>query len=72
MTYTAIENLVEKLSLEFVLRDASEPESFATLSPLLEEIHGKSCGISPVILSSLAHKAIVLVLPPPLVLLRPR
>jgi two-component system chemotaxis sensor kinase CheA len=38
MTYKIIQNLVEDLSLEFVLSDSSEPESLSVLLPILENI----------------------------------
>ncbi|MCP3901766.1 MAG: hypothetical protein GY707_18810, partial [Desulfobacteraceae bacterium] len=38
MTYKIIQELVEKLSLEFVLLDSSEPETLSELSPILKEI----------------------------------
>lgn len=61
MTYTLIQELVEELSLEFVLRDALEPESFSGLYPLLEKIYEKSRDLSPGTLAPLARQAITLV-----------
>ncbi len=39
MTYKIIQELVEKLSLEFVLLDSSEPETLCELMPVLKEIN---------------------------------
>ena len=41
MMYEIIENLVEKLSCDFVLADPEEPESLSGLLPILKQIHGK-------------------------------
>ncbi len=41
MMYEIIENLVEKLSCDFVLADPEEPESLSGLLPILKQIHGQ-------------------------------
>nr|MDA3787539.1 chemotaxis protein CheA [Desulfobacula sp.] len=46
MTYELIENLVEKLSCDFVLADPEEPESLSGLLPMLKQIHGKCMELS--------------------------
>ncbi len=39
MSSKTVENLVEKLSCDFVLADPSEPESLSSLLPILKQIH---------------------------------
>jgi two-component system, chemotaxis family, sensor kinase CheA len=56
MTYQIIQELVETLSLEFVLIDSSEPEALNELLPLLEEIHEQSNELSIDILPGEALK----------------
>ncbi|MEA1967034.1 MAG: chemotaxis protein CheA, partial [Thermodesulfobacteriota bacterium] len=46
MTYEIIEDLVEKLSCDFVLADPGEPESLSGLLPILKQIHGKFMELS--------------------------
>jgi len=46
MDYEIIENLVEKLSCDFVLADPSEPESLSGLLPILKQIHGNCMKLS--------------------------
>jgi len=46
MTYEIIEDLVEKLSCDFVLADPKEPESLSGLLPILKQIHGKCMNLS--------------------------
>ncbi|WP_457553533.1 chemotaxis protein CheA [Desulfobacula sp.] len=46
MTYEIIENLVERLSCDFVLADPGEPESLSSLLPILKQIHGKCLELS--------------------------
>ena len=46
MMYEIIENLVEKLSCDFVLADPEEPESLSGLLPILKQIHGKCIELS--------------------------
>jgi two-component system, chemotaxis family, sensor kinase CheA len=46
MTYELIENLVEKLSCDYVLADPQEPESLSGLLPMLKLIHGKCMEVS--------------------------
>jgi two-component system chemotaxis sensor kinase CheA len=46
MTYEIIEDLVEKLSCDFVLADPKEPESLSGLLPILKQIHGKCIKLS--------------------------
>ncbi len=41
MTVEIIENLVEKLSCDFILADPAEPESISGLLPNLKQLHGK-------------------------------
>ena len=41
MRYDIIENLVEKLSCDFILADSEDPESLSGLLPVLKQIHGK-------------------------------
>ncbi|MCK5541189.1 MAG: chemotaxis protein CheA [Desulfobacterales bacterium] len=46
MTYKIIQELVEKLSLEFVLIDSSEPEALSELLPILQKLHENSMKLS--------------------------
>jgi len=46
MTYEIIENLVEKLSCDFVLADPKNPETLSGLLPILKQIHGKCIKMS--------------------------
>ena len=55
MTYKIIQELVEKLSLEFVLTDLSEPETLSELLPILNEIYENSMKLS---LETLSEKAL--------------
>ncbi|MCK5100637.1 MAG: hypothetical protein KAR45_21180, partial [Desulfobacteraceae bacterium] len=55
MTYKIIQELVEKLSLEFVLTDLSEPETLSELLPILNEIYENSMELS---LETLPDKAL--------------
>lgn len=44
MTYELIENLMEKLSCDFVMATPEEPETLSSLLPILKQIHGKCMG----------------------------
>ena len=46
MTYEIIEDLIEKLSCDFVLADPKEPESLSGLLPILKQIHGNCMKLS--------------------------
>ncbi|MBU1343719.1 MAG: chemotaxis protein CheA [Proteobacteria bacterium] len=46
MTYEIIENLIEKLSCDFVLADPEDPETLSGLLPILKQIHGKCVELS--------------------------
>ncbi len=46
MTLEKIENLLEKLSCDFVLADPDEPQSLSSLLPVLKQIHGKCMELS--------------------------
>jgi len=47
MSYQIIQNLLEELSLEFVLADSAEPESLSVILPILTEIgdHARTLGV---------------------------
>ncbi len=46
MSYEIIENLVEKLSSEFILATPAEPESLSGLLPVLKQLHSKCVTLS--------------------------
>jgi len=46
MTLEIIENLVEKLSCDFILADPADPESLSGLLPNLKQVHGKCVAFS--------------------------